>query len=195
MAVLATGVAWLALSLRPRAASLVLAGYLAMAVGYYVTIDRDFVRCWQLQRSFWQQVVACCSDLQDGTVLLYTLTSAEEPTFIFTNSWSDPLILGETFAFPTNWTTPPRLFSLTEWQNRVRLDGEHLEWSVPAATWDEYEDVLPQNNVILLTRGGDGKLQRTTGSVDVAGGVLALKPAGPPQAWPPAQLYRPLLES
>jgi len=195
MAVLATGVAWLMLSFRPRIAGVVLAGYLALAVGYYVTIERDFVRSWQLQRSFWQQVVACCSDLQDGTVLLYTLTSAEEPTFIFTNSWSDPLILGETFAFPANWSTPPRLFSLTEWQNRVRLDGDHLDWSVPAATWDEYEDVLPQNNVVLLTRGNDGTLQRSTGSVDVAGGVLALKSPGPPRAWPPAQLYGPLLQS
>lgn len=195
MAVLATGVAWLLLSFRPHVASVALAGYLALAVGYYVTIERDFVRSWQLQRSFWQQVVACCSDVQDGTVLLYTLTSAEEPTFIFTNSWSDPLILGETFAFPANWRNPPRLFSLTEWQNRVRVDGDHLDWSVPAATWDEYEDVLPQNNVILLTRDSNGKLQRTTGSVDVAGGVLALKAAGPPQAWPPAQLYAPLLQS
>jgi hypothetical protein len=160
-----------------------------------VSIERDFIRSWQLQRAFWQQVAACCSDLQDGTVLLYTLGSDEEPTFIFANSWSDPLILGETYAFPASWATPPRLFSLTEWQNRVREDGGRLVWTVPAATWDEYTDVLPQNNVILLTRGADGTLQRATGSVEVAGGVLELKAPGAPQAWPPAQLYAPLLES
>jgi hypothetical protein len=195
MAVLATGVAWLLLSLQPRVASALLAAYVALAVGYYVTIERDFIRSWQLQRAFWEQVAACCSDLQDGTVLLYTLSSAEEPTFIFTNSWADPLILGETYAFPTSWTNPPRLFSLTEWQNRVWVDGNQLHWWVPAATWDEYADVLPQNNVILLTRAPDGTLQRMTGSVDVAGGVLTLKPAGPSESWPPAQLYTPLLGS
>ena len=195
MAVLATGVAWLLLGARPGVAAAALAAYVALMVGYYVTIERDFVRSWQLQRAFWRDVEACCSDLQDGTVLLYTLTSAEEPTFIFTNSWADPLILGETYAFPRSWKTPPRLFSLTEWQNRVRLDGDHFDWSVPAATWDEYVDVFPQNNVILLTRGSDGKLERATGSVDVAGGVLTLKPPAAPQAWPPAQLYAPLLES
>jgi hypothetical protein len=195
MSVLAAGLTWMLLSVRPRLGAALVAAYLALAVGYYVTIQRDFMRSWQLQREFWQQVAACCSDLQDGTVLLYTLTSAEEPTFIFTNSWADPLILGETYSFPSAWKTPPRLFSLTEWQSRVRQDGDHLDWSVPAATWDEYVDVLPQNNVILLFRDANGNLQRATGTVDVAGGVLTLKPPAPAQTWPPAQLHNPLLES
>jgi hypothetical protein len=195
MSILSAGLAWMLLSVRPRIGAALIAAYLTLAVGYYVTIQRDFVRSWQLQRDFWQQVAACCSDLQDGTVLLYTLSSAEEPTFIFTNSWADPLILGETYAFPTSWKTPPRLFSLTEWQNRVWVDGDHFDWWVPAASWDEYVDVLPQGNVILLTRAADGTLQRATGSVDVAGGVLTLKPPAPGETWPPAQLQRPLLES
>jgi hypothetical protein len=193
MSVLAAGTAWLLLSLQPKLAIAVLAAYLALAVGYYVTIERDFIRSWQLQRAFWQQVVACCSDLQDGTVLLYTLTSAEEPTFIFTNSWADPLILGETFAFPASWSSPPRLFSLTEWQNRVQADGDHLDWWVPAASWDEHWEVLPQNNVILLTRAPDGTLARQTGTVDVDGRTLNLKPLAAAEAWPPAQLSSPLL--
>jgi hypothetical protein len=193
MSVLAAGLAWLTLSLRPRMATALLAGYLSISVGYYVTIERDFIRSWQLQRSFWQHVVACCSDLRDGTVLLYTLNPADEPTFIFTNSWADPLVLGETFTFPTNWTTPPRLFSLTEWQSRVQLEGDHFRWWVPGATWDEHWEELPQGNVILLTRGPDGAPVRVTGSADVAGGTLALKPADAPTAWPPAQLHTPLL--
>ena len=152
------------------------------------------MRSWQLQRAFWQQVAACCSDLQDGTVLLYELTSGEEPTFIFTNSWADPLVLGETFAFPKDWSNPPRLFSLTQWLNRVQPDGDHLHWWVPAASWDEHWEPLPQNNVILLTRAPDGTLTRATGTVDIPGGTLALKPSDPPQSWPAAQLFTPLLE-
>jgi hypothetical protein len=194
MSVLATGIAWLLLGWRPRLAIALISAYLALAVGYYVTIERDFIRSWQLQRAFWQQVQACCSDLQDGTVLLYTLTSGEEPTFIFTNSWADPLILSQTFAFPKDWSQPPRLFSLTEWQNRVQADGGQLNWWVPAASWDEHWEPLPQDNVILLTRAPDGTLTRATGTVDAPGGRLALKPAEAPQSWPAAQLYAPLLE-
>ncbi|MDQ6674609.1 MAG: hypothetical protein M3069_28390 [Chloroflexota bacterium] len=195
MSVIAASLAWLLLSIRPRVAVGLLSVYLALTVGYYVSIERDFMRSWQLQRDFWQQVVACCSDLQDGTVLLYELSLADEPTtFIFTNSWADPLVLSETFAFPTDWANPPRLFSLTQWLDRVQPEDDHLRWWVPGAAWDEHWEVLPQSNVILLRRAPDGRLARVTGSVDVAGGALQLKPPSGPVSWPPAQLYEPLLK-
>ncbi len=194
MSVLAAGTAWLLLSLRPRLATAVIAGYIAIAAGYYVTIEQDFIRSWQMQRAFWQQVAACCSDLQDGTVLIYTLSSTEEPTFIFTNSWADALVLGETFAFPKTWVQPPRLFSLTEWQNRVQTDAAGLQWWVPAASWDEHWEPLPQGNVILLSRAPDGSINRVTGTVEVDGRTLALKSPASPVNWPAAQLYASLLE-
>jgi hypothetical protein len=194
MAVLAAAVAWWLLSLQPRLAMAVLATYLALAVGYYVTIERDFSHSWQIQRAFWQQVAGCCSDLQDSTVLLYELSPADEPTtFIFTNSWADPLILNQTYAFPRTWSNPPRLFSLTQWLDRVEPEGDHLRWWVPGASWDEHWEVLPQGNVILLRRAADGTLIRVTGTVDTPGQPLQLKPVGPAQSFPPAQLYEYLL--
>jgi len=195
MAVLAASVAWFLLSLRPRVATALIAAYLAVAVGYYVTIERDFTRSWQLQRAFWQQVVGCCSDLQDGTVLLYELNPADEPMFIFTNSWADPLVLSQTFTFPASWSNPPRLFSLTEWQDRVQADDRGgLQWWVPAASWDEHWEPLPQGNVILLRRSADGSLARQTGQAAVAGATLDLKQKAAAQDWPPAQLNAPLLK-
>jgi hypothetical protein len=195
MAVLAAAVAWFLLSLRPRIASAFIAAYLALAVGYYVTIERDFMRSWQLQRAFWQQVVECCSDLQDGTVLLYELNPADEPTFIFTNSWADPLVLRQAFAFPPGWSNPPRLFSLTQWLDRVQPDGrDGLQWWVPAASWDEHWEPLPQGNVILLRRAADGSLTRETGQVALAGANLDLKRQAAPKAWPSAQLAGALLK-
>ncbi|HEV7666698.1 MAG TPA: hypothetical protein VGQ62_24405 [Chloroflexota bacterium] len=193
MAVLAAAIAWLLIQLRPRLAIALLAAYLALAVGYYVTIERDFMRSWQLQRAFWQQVAACCSDLGDGTVLLYQLNPADEPTFIFTNSWADPLVLSQTYAFPKTWANPPRLFSLTQWLDRVEPEGDHLRWWVPAASWDEHWETLPQGNVILLQRAADGSLTRLTGTIDTPAGALQLKPPAAAQSWPPAQLYGPLL--
>jgi hypothetical protein len=166
----------------------------AIAVGYYVAIERDFMHSWHLQRVFWQQVAACCSDLLDGTILLYELNPSEEPTFIFANSWADPLILGETYAFPSSWSNPPRLFGLTQWHDRVYPDGDHLVWWVPGASWDEHWEVLPQGNVILLRRAADGSLARVAGTIDVAGRSLELKSPTAGLAWPPAQLYQPLLK-
>jgi hypothetical protein len=127
--------------------------------------------------------------------LLYTLSQSDEPTFIFANSWADPLVLGESFAFPQTWTNPPRLFSLTEWRDRVQVDGDHLRWWVPAASWDEHWEELQQDNVILLTRGPDGSLQRVSGPVELAGRTLDFKPPARPVSWPRAQLFGPLFES
>jgi hypothetical protein len=194
MAVLAAGFAWVLLGAYPWIGTALLAGYFALAAGYYVTIERDFMRSWQLQRAFWQQVVACCSDFSDGTVLLYRLNPADEPTFIFTNSWADALVLGETFRFPGSWSHEPRLFSLTEWQDRVELDpAGGLRWWVPGASWDEHWETLPQGNVIVLSRAADGSLRRETGSVAVAGQQLELKARGTPMEWQSAQLYDLLL--
>ncbi len=194
MAVLSAGVASVLLTLRPRLGALAIGAYLALAVGYYVTIGRDFMFSWEQQRSFWQQVAACCSDLQDGTVLIYELRPEDEPTFIFTNSWSDPLVLTQTFAFPSTWSSPPRLFSLTQWLDRVEPEGDHLRWWVPGASWDEHWETLPQGNVILLRRDARGGLERVAGSVPVAGTQLQLKPPAAPATWSAAQLYAPLLQ-
>jgi hypothetical protein len=119
--------------------------------------------------------------------------ASDEPTFIFSNSWADPLVLGQTFVFPAHWSQPPRLFSLTDWLKRVQPEGDHLRWWVPAASWDEHWEVLPQGNVILLRRSDDGRLVRVTGGVDTPGQPLQLKPIRPPVVWPAAQLYGPLL--
>jgi len=194
MAVIAAAVALGLLSVRPKFAVVLLGGYFALAVGYYVTIERDFMRSWQLQRQFWQQVATCCSDLQDGTVLLYELDPNVPTTFIFTNSWADPLVLDQTFRFPLNWQVTPRLFGLTDWPSRVVVQGDQLQWWVPGASWDEHWEALPQGNVILLRATSDGRLERVTGDVPVAGQRLHLKDAGPPVAWPPAQLYTYLLK-
>jgi hypothetical protein len=193
MAVLAAAIAWALLSVRPRLGAALLSAYFALAVGYYVTIERDFMRSWQLQRQFWQQVVACCSDVQDGTVLLYELDPNVPTTFIFANSWADPLVLEQTFRFPSEWRVPPRLFGLTGWRSRVVSEGQRLLWWVPGASWDEHWEDLPQGNVILLRPASDGRVERVTGNIALDRGTLHLKDLGQPMKWPPAQLYPYLL--
>jgi hypothetical protein len=67
-------------------------------------------------------------------------------------------------------------------------------WWVPGASWEEHWEILPQDNVILLRRAPDGALMRVPGPVDIAGQSLRLKATTTAEAWPPAQLYQPLLK-
>jgi hypothetical protein len=193
--ILVAAAVWLGLRyVTPRVVAPLAAGYLALAIGYQITIARDFAHAWQLERGFWQQVAACCTDLQDGTILIYELdpTAPADTTFISSNSWADALVLDETYRFPSTWANPPRLFSLTDWESRVEADGDHLRWWVPAATWDEHWETLPEGNVVIL-RNEDGRVRRFVGTVDVAGRELRLKDPGLPGKFAPAQLHDLLL--
>jgi hypothetical protein len=194
IAILVAALAWGLLAVQPRLGAVVLAAYMALAVGYYVTIQRDFALSWQLQRAFWQQVVACCSDVQDGTLLLFEADQNPPTRFIATNSWADPLVLRQTYRYPDTWQNPPRLFTIEDWRSLVVSDGGRLLWWVPGASWDEHWEELPQGNVILLRRAQNGLLERVSGSAEVAGQTLRLKQAGPGATFPPGQLYQLLLK-
>jgi hypothetical protein len=188
--VLFAGGVWLLQTwLRPALAAALVGAYVALASGYAMTIARDFERVWETQRTFWHEVVACCSDLQEGTVLIHEWDGNVSGQFIFDNSWADPLVLERTFSFPREWSTPPRLFSLTSWHERVESTPGGLEWRVPEAVWYEYRAPLPQSNVILLRREA-GRVVRVTGSIEVGGGTLTLKPPGGSVSFPPGPLWR-----
>jgi hypothetical protein len=165
----------------PSLAPIVMGACLALASGYSMAIARDFAQVWQTQRAFWHGVAACCSDLQEGTLLIYEWDGDVSGEFIFANSWADPLVLERVYRFPSGWSNPPRLFSLTSWRERVELDpiGNGLRWRVPEAAWDEHWAPLPQANVIVLRRE-NSRIVRLTEPIDLGGGRLLLKPIAAP---------------
>lgn len=167
-----------------------LALYLAVLVGYQVTIQRDLAQSWQVQRAFWTQVIELSPDLEAGTVVLFPME--DPPTrYIATSSWGDAIALEQLYRLPREWSEPPRLFSVERnWSDRVAVRDGQLSWWMPAAWWDERWAPLPQGNVIFLELV-DGRLQRRQGTLPVAGQTLRLK-ASPPGAsapWPRGPLY------
>jgi len=178
---------------RPYVSSALVALYLALLVGYQMTIQRDFVSAWDMQKELWSQVAACCSDLQDGTVLVFETDNPPTTPFIGASSWADPLVLPLLYRFPATWQQPPRLFTLAPgWTGRVERAGAGWRWLVPGATWDEHQEPLAAGNVIVL-RQENGRLVRLPGPLVVGGEALPLKPEAPAPAWPPGPLHRILL--
>ena len=153
--------------------------YLALLVGYHVTIQRDLARSWEIQRAFWTQVVDLCPDMQEGTLILFRLEGGQQARFILSNSWADAIVLEQLYRFPGEWSGPPRLFSVgPEWIERVEVREGQLWWRVPEALWYEYWAILPQSNVIYLELA-DGRLHRRGGSISLLGHTLTLKDPAP----------------
>lgn len=154
----------------------IVALYLSLIVAYRFSIQQNFRQAWANEQKFWASAVAQIPDMTDGTIILVINRGLPGTRFIETNSWTDPLILQQIFRFPSEWRTPPRLFVVgPEWINSVTLEGDQLEWQVPAATWKTHREVLPDSNVILL-RSVYGHLERRTGSLMIQGRELHLKP-------------------
>jgi hypothetical protein len=142
-----------------------------------MSIQEDFVRAWQNQRSFWANVLEVAPDMTENTLIFVIDTNLPRTSFILSNSWADPIILGQLFEFPKEWLNPPRLFVGNRgWRRAVAREGDHLKWVVPEALWVAHWETLPDSNVIFLEME-NGKLVRRFGSTNIHGLDLNWKTA------------------
>ena len=153
--------------------------YLSLLVCYNVLIQKDFVQSWENQREFWNKVRELCPDMTDRTLIFVIQNENNklpQTKFIQSNSWTDPIILRQIFDFPYSWTTPPRLFVLNEdWEKRVFLNKDKLEWNVPVATWDPHTEVLPDSNLIILRPDNNNNLIREESPISIEGRIFNLR--------------------
>ncbi len=153
--------------------------YLSLVVAYRVSIQEDFVRAWKNQRWFWTSTVGLLPDIEDGTIVFVLDRDLPKTRYIESNSWADPLILGQLFVIPRHWQAPPRLFVVNSWAKELRRQGGSVEWLVtdpepPAGTWSAHSEIIGDARLILLEME-DGRLVRRFGSIDVDGLPLQLK--------------------
>ncbi len=154
------------------------AGLLALQVGFGLVVQRDYVRSWQEQRSFWTDLVHLCPDLREGTVVLVDPTGLQDTTQIGANTWNLPRILDQVYAFPEGWPEPPRVFRLAPgWQDAiVTEDGRfRLDATTVSAPPSLYRAV-DSTSVILLT-SGSGELGRLAAPLEVGGEAFSLQDA------------------
>jgi len=180
---------WLAASFL----GLILGGLL----GFGFLIQRDYVRSWELQRSFWAQVVRLCPDLEEGTVILVEPDAFEDTRQIAANHWNLPRVLNQIYTFPAEWDEPPRVYRLEPgWQQSILGEGDvlTLDASTVLAPPSLYGQV-ESTRVIYLT-GADGVWERASGPLFIEGQQLPLKPspAGTPVELQPGPLYPYLID-
>lgn len=154
-------------------AAVLLACYCSGLGSFQYLVQRDFIKSWHIQQTFWRSVVKACPDLSNGTVIIYEDYS-HPLRFVETNSWADPYVLREVYTFPKSWTNPPELFPvMPSWPAEVVERNGKLILPRPFGAWPDQQ--LRDASVILLKSDGDG-LRRITGTITVHSHELQLKP-------------------
>ncbi|MBF8260891.1 MAG: hypothetical protein HW376_420 [candidate division NC10 bacterium] len=155
-----------------------IAVWAGMMAGFGLDVQRDYLRAWQLQRTFWQGLVPLLPDVTDGTVVLVDPEVLEDTRQIGANYWNLPRVLGKLYAFPVSWKAVPRTFRMVPgWRDRVLTqDGKlRLDASTtfsPPSTYGEFDP----ENAILIVPGPTG-LARLTEFTAGETQSVGLKPA------------------
>ncbi|MBI9051791.1 MAG: hypothetical protein JEZ00_20400 [Anaerolineaceae bacterium] len=164
-----------------------LAGYISVVIGNRYSIQQDFVKSWNFQKQYWNDVIELIPDVDDGTIVFVVNHHLPEEHYILSNTWTDFIILGELIDFPENWSREPIVISTDgNWEKNMQLvegktiyrgnrsrdpllftiDGrKEKNLQLPAGTiiypWSLYWIFeIDSSNVILLTDDINGNLIR-----------------------------------
>ncbi len=179
------------LQLRRRPAAVAAAGiYFGLLFGHAVDEQAAFAELWHERQAFWSQVLALCPDLPDRTVILCDGTLPQPTWYMPANLWSDAMVPAQVYRLPDVDRLPPILAAYPrcpgqDWRTAVRRDDAgRLVWRTPPCNCPAGQE-LSEADTILLRLDVAGKVNRVSGSVDVAGQRFHPRPA-PPSGTRPA---------
>jgi hypothetical protein len=174
-----------------------LAAVLAFYFAFGLLVQRDYLEAWDLQRSFWSQLVHAVPDAGENTVILIDPAGLEDTGQIGANTWNLPRVFEYLYDFPSAWETPPRVYRLQEgWQEEIVTEKGlfRLDAATVSAPPSYYEDVSAQD--VVLVESETGSLIRAADQVVLDGRAFQLHPVGTPllATMPTGPLYAEMLE-
>jgi hypothetical protein len=102
-------------------------------LGFGFVVQADYAKSWQLQESFWSELLPRVADVQAGQVILVDPDGLIDTRHIDANTWNMPRVLKQIIEFPSEWDDPPRAFRLTpNWREHLIADDGSI--SLSAAT-------------------------------------------------------------
>jgi hypothetical protein len=117
---------------------------------YSFRIQSGFAYAWTQERRFWQQVVQLCPDIAPQTRILLVGTEGPQSPFIMTNSWADPLVLGDAFS----WDPSPILLYYNGMGSAAEIRYENSQVTWKPIFWGDERETLDLNNLIILKDDG-----------------------------------------
>jgi len=145
----------------------------SLLVGYGLIVQIDYKDSWQIQKSFWTQVVNLCPDIEDGTVIV--IETIDNPTYPRTrqfdtygeNSWTYPWILEQIYNIPDNWQLKPTLHLLKQgWEDDTLISSsngnESLSQLLSRSQLTYHQDTAIESSNLIFLEEKNGLLIRRT---------------------------------
>jgi hypothetical protein len=132
--------------------SFLISSYLSLLIGFHVIVQKDFVKSWNIQRTFWRDVISLCPDMTEKTVIFLDYNNLPETTYIKSFSWALQTTLEQIFHFPEKWKIPPRLYKFPI-NIQFEIKDGIIKWYRSTITWWGHYltwETLDRSNVILL---------------------------------------------
>jgi hypothetical protein len=156
--------------------------WLGALVTYHQGLQRGFVQAWDLQRSFWTNVLALAPDVQPGySVITVGTPRTAEPGVAFSNSWADCHVLPNVFG--QSWSRGPKFAHVGYYDPVIFVrSGDSVQWRSACQT-----DLVPIDPARLALFEDDRGVLRRVPEIKTSEGPLRASapiPAGPRTAWP-----------
>ena len=158
---------------RKRLATLGLATFFTLLVGFGLIVQQDYRLAWQYQRAYWSDVVNLIPDLDNRTVIFFEKTGVRQLPYMdaFSVPWLSEA-LSKIYLFPDNWNQQnagkhPRpiwqsMYLLRkEWRETIVTDGNTFKLNPSVVGGAHYGRVVESSDVIFL-EVKDGQLTRRT---------------------------------
>jgi len=169
---------------------LILAGFLALLVGYGVVIQREYVLSWNDQREFWQAIFPLIQDADDSTIVLVDAENLRFTRDIQSHGFHSAFVFESSFSIPDDWTNPPHVL-LTSSVRNFQVVPRQTQWVVRYGAW---EFPIQNGNVIYIDYEDGRFARRTESTVQVSGFSLRTKIPGAAISLPTRPLYSLLME-
>ena len=125
-----------------------------------------------------------CPDMGENTLILAEQPLWDHPGLMSTHSWATRLVLEKLIQFPKHWENAPQLYCMDQWvKDHVFQEPECIVWREIIYDQVYRPHILHQNNVIVLSQGESGKMERLYGTYRLGSGQsvsLDLKPRAKP---------------
>lgn len=165
---------------RKRLATVGLAIFFALLVGFGILIQQDYMLAWQYQRQYWTDAIELIPDLDEQTVIFVDRAGFRHLKYI-TGGVMPSGTLSKIYHFPDNWEKPTWLNAYTmnqNWQKNIVANGNSFQLN-PSVADEGWLGTDKQRNVesskVILLEIKDGRLTRRTEPLIIDGKEFPLK--------------------